>query len=187
MSVFFPRFSRNIASELNTLPQLFRAFDDAFLSQGFGAAASRFAPRLDLTETGNDFHVKADVPGFARDNLNIDFNDDNVLTIRGNVEESKSSAPEAIQEASATADSSAASDTEVTKVEEPSATSVANSPTSNTPRVWHSERMVGSFSRSVTFPSAINKDAIKASLENGILSIVVPKLEAQQAKKIQIE
>lgn len=54
-------------------------------------------------------------------------------------------------------------------------------------RYWVSERMVGEFHRSFAFPSRVDQDAVKASLKNGILSVVVPKATAPQSKKIQIE
>merc|ERR1712137_1280277 len=41
-------------------------------------------------------------------------------------------------------------------------------------RYWVSERSVGQFSRSFAFPSRVDQDNVRASLKNGILSIVVP-------------
>jgi len=52
---------------------------------------------------------------------------------------------------------------------------------------WISERSVGEFSRSFNFPSRVNQDAVKASLKNGILSIVVPKAAAPQSRRITVE
>lgn len=54
-------------------------------------------------------------------------------------------------------------------------------------KYWVSERMVGEFHRSFSFPSRVDQDAVKASLKNGILSITVPKATAPQSRKIQIE
>ncbi|KAL1981195.1 hypothetical protein VTN96DRAFT_2996 [Rasamsonia emersonii] len=54
-------------------------------------------------------------------------------------------------------------------------------------KYWVSERSVGEFHRTFTFPTRVNQDAVKASLKNGILSIVVPKKPAHVVKKIRIE
>ncbi|KAF8247511.1 HSP20-like chaperone, partial [Wilcoxina mikolae CBS 423.85] len=43
------------------------------------------------------------------------------------------------------------------------------------PKVWVSERSVGSFRRVFQFPMQVDMDGVKAGLENGILSMVVPK------------
>lgn len=53
---------------------------------------------------------------------------------------------------------------------------------------WISERTTGEFLRQFSFPSkAINHDAIKASLESGILKIVVPKAAVPESRRINIE
>jgi HSP20 family molecular chaperone IbpA len=52
---------------------------------------------------------------------------------------------------------------------------------------WISERHVGEFTRSFSFPHRVNQEAVKASLKNGILSIVVPKAPAPESRRIAIE
>merc|ERR1712000_73305 len=52
---------------------------------------------------------------------------------------------------------------------------------------WISERSVGEFSRSFNFPARVNQNAVRASLKNGILSIVVPKAPAPESRRINIE
>jgi len=54
-------------------------------------------------------------------------------------------------------------------------------------RYWISERAVGEFERRFSFPGKVDQDAVKASLRNGILSIVVPKVVAREARRITIE
>ena len=53
-------------------------------------------------------------------------------------------------------------------------------------RYWVHERSVGSFERRFNFAGRVDQDAVKASLKDGILSVVVPKV-ARQEKKITIE
>lgn len=50
-------------------------------------------------------------------------------------------------------------------------------------RILLSERLVGSFHRTFGFPSAIQEEGIKASMENGVLCLVVPKREKQEVKR----
>lgn len=68
------------------------------------------------------------------------------------------------------------------------ATEVAPAPKEEEPgnKYWVSERSVGEFQRTFSFPGKVDQEAVKASLRNGILSIVVPKA-AKQEKKIAIE
>jgi len=47
-------------------------------------------------------------------------------------------------------------------------------------RVLLSERLVGDFHRTFAFPSPIAEDATKASVENGVLYLVVPKREVKK-------
>ncbi|OBZ88382.1 heat shock protein, partial [Choanephora cucurbitarum] len=52
---------------------------------------------------------------------------------------------------------------------------------------WMKERVQSSFSRSFSFPTPINAENIKASFNNGILEIVVPKTTEDQTKRIDIQ
>lgn len=45
---------------------------------------------------------------------------------------------------------------------------------------------MGEFSRSFSFPGAIDIDAVKASLEHGILKVAVPKKEKPTGKRITV-
>lgn len=53
---------------------------------------------------------------------------------------------------------------------------------------WISERRTGQFLRKFAFPSnAVNHEAIKASLQSGILKVVVPKAPVPESRHINIE
>lgn len=54
-------------------------------------------------------------------------------------------------------------------------------------KYWVSERSVGEFSRSFTFPVRVDQEGVKASMKNGILSVVVPKAKRVEGRKIVIE
>jgi HSP20 family protein len=54
------------------------------------------------------------------------------------------------------------------------------------PEFYRSERVLGRFQRAVTLPAAVNANAIKASYQEGILHIVLPKSEEAKPKQIEI-
>jgi len=52
---------------------------------------------------------------------------------------------------------------------------------------FRSERVFGSFSRSVTLPSPVKADAVKAAYQDGVLTVTLPKAEEAKPRKIQVE
>jgi HSP20 family protein len=52
---------------------------------------------------------------------------------------------------------------------------------------FRSERFFGSFSRTVALPSLVKADEVKATYEDGVLTITLPKAEEAKAKKIHVE
>lgn len=53
---------------------------------------------------------------------------------------------------------------------------------------WHlTERRYGHFSRSFVLPREVDSDAIRASFENGILEVTVPKSEKARRRRIEIQ
>jgi HSP20 family protein len=48
------------------------------------------------------------------------------------------------------------------------------------------ERSSGAFRRSITLPAHVEADAVNASIEDGVLRIVVPKAEEAKPKRIQV-
>lgn len=51
----------------------------------------------------------------------------------------------------------------------------------------HSERAFGSFERRVKLPDGVDPDAIAASMDHGVLSLIVPKPERLQPRTISIQ
>jgi len=49
------------------------------------------------------------------------------------------------------------------------------------------ERNYGSFMRSFTLYVPVKSDEIKASFQNGLLTVIVPKAESRPAKKIKVK
>jgi HSP20 family protein len=53
-------------------------------------------------------------------------------------------------------------------------------------RYHRREREAGTFSRMIGLPGDINRDKVDAKLENGILTVVVPKAEIAKPKQISV-
>jgi HSP20 family protein len=74
------------ARELQTIQQemnrLFGTFFDQPAGNGEGPVARRWLPAMDLVEDGEDFVLRADLPGVAEDQVRVEL-EDNVLTVAG--------------------------------------------------------------------------------------------------------
>ncbi|KAI0107598.1 HSP20-like chaperone [Nemania sp. FL0031] len=53
-------------------------------------------------------------------------------------------------------------------------------------KYWVYERSVGNFSRSFTFSSRVDHTNVSASLDNGILTVIVPKAKKPETRRIAI-
>lgn len=54
-------------------------------------------------------------------------------------------------------------------------------------KFYYEECFWGPFSRSVILPQEINADKAKATIKNGLLTIILPKLEKTKKKIVEIE
>ena len=183
---------------------------------GISQTIRSFQPRFDVKEEGDQYVLQGEFPGIEQKNINIEFTDANTLSIKGRVERHReegtrpSAQVEAPVEQAAIAESETSSyhkasvedeseptmsggNPDATPAETP-AESVAETETQQATeapppksKYWVSERSVGEFSRVFTFPSRIDQEAVKASLKDGILSVVVPKAQIPANKRIEIE
>lgn len=159
---------------------LFRLLDDYDVhrsSRGQTAVRS-FAPRFDVRESPDAYHLDGELPGIAQKDVDIEFSDPQTLVIKGRSEREYHT-PEAGEGDNAPAQG------ETSDVAKTGEKQVAKS--ENKPRFWVSERSVGEFHRTFSFPSHVDQERVKASLKNGILSVIVPKASAPSAKKILVE
>jgi HSP20 family molecular chaperone IbpA len=201
----FPGFSAPDTS-FHPLFKLLEDFDQ--YSQGNTSGGRRhrgqaksFNPKFDVKEVEGHYELHGELPGVEQKDIDIEFSDDHTITIKGRIERSYESSnpptgfiegPTAsgtiteggengqhkdhkayVEEEGATKDTTVAKkDTEQPK--EPQS------------KFWVSERSVGEFSRSFSFPVRVDQDAVHASMKNGILSIIVPKAKKQSSRKITI-
>jgi len=176
-----------------------------------------FQPRFDVKEVKDRYELHGELPGVEQKDIQIEFTDAQTLSIKGRTERHRESgtpptaALEGQQEQGRiTASEESASDTSSQHYQKPTVEDENATPSTNTEqqitptitedsqvqqqdqqrpqsRYWVSERSVGEFSRSFAFPSRVDQDNVRASLKDGILSIVVPKASAPTTRKIHIE
>ncbi|KAJ5359560.1 30 kDa heat shock protein [Penicillium cataractarum] len=151
---------------------LFRLLDDYDNHRSSSHSTMRsFAPKFDVRESETSFHLDGELPGISQEDINIEFTDLQTLVVKGRTEREYH-----IKPTEQSGDNQA-----VEATEKSSKHSEADH------HYWASERTVGEFSRTFSFPIRVDQDNVKASLKNGILSVVVPKATASAAKKITIE
>jgi HSP20 family molecular chaperone IbpA len=170
---------------------LFRLLDDYDIHRSgrSGQASSsitNFAPRFDVRESKEAYHLDGELPGINQKDIEIEFSEPQTLVIKGrSVREYHSNNGN---------DEGITSPKPVTVEDEDNGNTQAVEKASTKKEVsksnfkyWVSERSVGEFHRAFSFPSRVDQDAVKANLNNGILSIVVPKAAPPASRKINIE
>lgn len=191
---------------------MFRLFDEydrqAFRNVEHEFSARSFTPKFDVKETKDSYELHGELPGIEQKNINIEWSDSNTITISGRHEHVREEGQRPQTQGFIESEGSASSDHQPKVEDDPSdkssngghnklatttTTHSQHQPTSvakrneNQTRYWVSERSVGEFHRSFAFPARVDQDAVKASLKNGILSILVPKSTAPQTRKVNID
>ncbi|PVH88279.1 HSP20-like chaperone [Cadophora sp. DSE1049] len=175
-----------------------------------------FTPKFDVKELADAYELHGDLPGIEQKDVEIEFTDAQTITVRGRTERSYTSgtppsgfiegptSPAAIegseQSNKPAAHKATVEDEDAVMVTDPAANNNNNN-NKNTEvattskdaakeepkaKYWVSERSVGEFSRSFTFPVRVDQEAVTASMKNGVLSITVPKAKKHESKKISI-
>ncbi|PLN84755.1 30 kDa heat shock protein [Aspergillus taichungensis] len=155
---------------------LFRLLDDYDVhrsGKSQNTAVRSFSPRFDVRESQDAYLLDGELPGISQKDIEIEFSDHQTLVVKGRTERQYHSEP-SDQESnqSDTDDNAQTGEKRVQK---------------SNHRFWVSERSVGEFHRTFSFPNRVDQDNVKASLKHGVLSIVVPKATAAGLKKITIE
>jgi HSP20 family protein len=161
------------------------------LSSSFFRDANITRPnRANVSETDTEYRVELEVPGYKKNEINIEFGSDGKsLTIAGKSETSREegSRPQGVtvEEVPEEGEKSQPREQkESTEVAQTSQERQVAQPAG--PRYWISERSSGSFSRTFSFRTALDHDKASASLEHGVLSVVIPKATKSAARKISI-
>ena len=177
--------------------------------KGSRALGSRtFNPKFDVRETENTYELHGELPGIERENINIEFTEPQTIVIHGHVERTYRSGtpPSGLLEDGAKTngaiteggekeqhiskphkvtveDESSEQQGTVVKKEEHQKEQSQQQPKE---KYWITERSIGEFSRTFSFPSRVDQDAVSASLNNGVLTISVPKAKKHESRRIAI-
>ena len=139
---------------------------------------------LDVKHTNESIEISADLPGVSKDDIKIDFDSQkNILTISGErTYEKKYSSPIDENSDGNKPSSSSSSSSSKSKSDENDNTKVMNE------KFIRTERSYGKTSRSIRLPQGIDVDAIRASMDNGVLNISIPKPEEKEStRRITLE
>ncbi|KAL2795818.1 HSP20-like chaperone [Aspergillus keveii] len=175
---FFPRYCQG------DFAPLFQLLDDYDLHQSTRRPTKKttpiktFAPKFDVYELNDRYYLDGELPGVEQNNIEIEFSDPQTLVIKGLSERNYHQQHRSKEE-------------ELPDADDRSETSSKKQTPKKTPtpayKFWATERSVGEFHRTFTFPTRVDQDSVKASLTNGILSVVLPKEPTPQLKKIRVE
>jgi len=166
-------------------------------SQSGSSATGRraFSPNFDVHETQHEYILEGELPGLSdKKNVSIEFTDDKTILIQGKIERQMRGwtddagnfkAIEGGEGAEQKQLEQSAGENQGGQEKEKSA-GHNNKEKEKRSKYWVSERSVGEFSRSFSFPSHVDIDNVKANLDHGILKVVVPKLEKKSGRKIEV-
>ena len=144
----------------------------AHLLVGDGGEASALASLgshgVDIREDTDHVYIEADLPGFKKDDVNISL-ENGTLTIVAEKHEELTEPPQQGQQQQPQQQNQGKQSAPEQKSE-----------------YLLRERRIQRFIRSFTLPPNVDEQNVQAKLENGVLSIVLNKLEESKPKRVQI-
>ncbi|KAH8889497.1 HSP20-like chaperone [Thozetella sp. PMI_491] len=149
-----------------------------------------FSPKFDVREKEGAYELYGELPGVRRDNIQIEFSDPQTLLVQGHVEHAYTARTSqagllertidphvaTVQSGLSIAGSTGAAEL-VSSQERPRPTAEKH---------WIAERSMGDFSRPFGFSARIVQDLVTANLNNGMLTIVVPKAKKHEVRRITV-
>ncbi|ADB60813.1 heat shock protein Hsp20 [Haloterrigena turkmenica DSM 5511] len=138
--------------------------------------------RLDLTDHGDEFVATVDVPGYESDDLEIRLRDD-ALAISGERQQT-------FEESDGVDEHGGLEGSEHDLEGEPETTERDETHETSEPEGTYirRERELQSFSRQVRLPDPVDTDAATATVNNGVLTVRLPKLESDgETRTIDID
>lgn len=205
-------FQRNFYSPETSFTPLFRLLEDFdnYSRQGNGGTPGRrsglahWQPKFDVRETDSAYELHGELPGMSKENVHIEFTDSQSMLVRGKVERTYTSGTPPAGALEGTGSGGAITDGKEDKAKSSSHKATVEDATedgkpaassegaegekkpSDNAKYWLSERSVGEFSRTFSFPTRVNQDGVTASFKDGILNIVVPKAAKHEPRRITI-
>jgi HSP20 family molecular chaperone IbpA len=181
----FPRFSTHPSHSHYSSPEfppIFRLLSNLDVPTPSSTSTIRsFAPKFDVREAKEAYYLDGELPGIAQKEIDIEFTDPQTMVVKGRVEREYASdiqpeGPEGKGKKVQDGEKGVTKKGEEEEEEEGGRHSY-----------WVSERSVGEFHRTFTFPSRVDNEAVKAKLKDGILSVTIPKVVGKGGKRITVE
>ncbi|KIY48593.1 HSP20-like chaperone [Fistulina hepatica ATCC 64428] len=151
-------------------------FDDPFFRRPSFPSFTHRSVAVDLSEEKDKYILEAEVPGVKKENLEIRIGDSGrSVTIQGSVS-SRSTEPSTGTESgdASTGSAEGAQSYAFVKTEAPSQLSTERS-------------FVGQFTRTLWLPRPVDASNVQAKLNDGVLTITVPKAEDKASVVIPVE
>jgi len=120
--------------------------------------------RVDVAEDDENVIVTADLPGYERDDIDVELREDTLTIAATHEDESVDDGPIEIDETDLEADEDEGNgngDDETTAI-----------------RYHRRERRRRAVSRRITLPAPVNRDGASATYNNGVLTVTLPKRSA---------
>jgi len=147
------------------------------------AGGGMTAPLVDLSETSKHYLLEADIPGVNKEDIDIEWVDDSVLSLRGHRSKEFSGYTYPATEGNLNVEGGGKKSKSLTTKTQ---SSVIPAGEDASRRTWARERSYGAFQRTFRFPTQVDQNGVSASYKDGTLRVLVPKAE-HITKKIAIE
>jgi HSP20 family molecular chaperone IbpA len=185
-------FPRHFYNSDSSFTPLFRLLDDydSYTRQGQSGrdtSLRRWQPKFDICETSQAYELHGELPGIDKKEVHIEFTEPQTMVIRGKSERTYTSGnPPAGFIEGTTMRGAIVGDAEEPDASQPAQRTEETDKKGDKTKYWLAERSVGEFSRTFSFPSKVDQDSVSAKFQDGILSIVVPKVKKHEARRIHV-
>ncbi|KAL7270304.1 hypothetical protein RUND412_006990 [Rhizina undulata] len=155
-----------------------------------------FSPNFDVWETPDSYILDGELPGVKdKSRIEIEFIDSQTLVIHGRIERPTILLQTKEVERTATpkrlypvVDDKMDEDVKPPKGSPLNSSKIqSRKPEPQPVKCWVSERAIGEYERRFSFPASVDLDRVTAALEDGLLRIIVPKMQHAAGKKIAVQ
>jgi HSP20 family protein len=184
-----------VRNDFNTM--LSRLFTRGLIAdvEDVPAVAAPLNYGVDIREDDNHIYVEADLPGFRKEDIDISLENGMLTIVAEHREEITEPAGGQAQQGQSQqrSDQRGQSQSEQPQGQQAQGQQregqeggQARAGRQQKPEYLLRERVIRRFVRSFTLPANVDESNVQASLENGVLKIVLNKREESKAKKIQV-
>lgn len=203
---FFPRHLYNTGAPEAAFLRLFHDVESAPR-----VPRQTYQPKFDVREVGNAYELYGELPGVSRENVSIEFTEQQTMLVKGKAERNYTTGLEETEDTAMAVDAQLEEDQqpkgsprqatvedeidseahesgfeEVVTRKAPEQPAVEKKQPVDKAKYWLNERSVGEFARTFKFPSHIDQEGVTASFNDGILAISIPKAKKPEARRIAI-